>query len=86
MRTVCRMGLSFGLSLGVGVLVLSAAIPVKVKAQTPFLGPVPTPVCQPGDRTEKGVDGQLTSAERTSGDRKSVVEGKSVYVGGGRVI
>jgi len=67
MRDICRMGLSFGLSLIVGVLVLSAAIPVKVKAQTPFLGPVPTPVCQPGDRTETGVDGQLTLTERTSG-------------------
>jgi hypothetical protein len=62
-----RMGQSFGLSLVAGALMLSAAIPVNVMAQTPFLGPVPTPACQSGDRTETGVDGQLTTAERASG-------------------
>ena len=67
MRNVCQMGRSFGLSLVVGSLVLAAATPVKVKAQTPFLGPVPTPVCQPGDRAETGVDGQLTLTKRASG-------------------
>ncbi len=67
MRNVCQMGRSFGLSLVVGSLVLAAATPVKVRAQTPFLGPVPTPVCQPGDRAETGVDGQLTLTKRASG-------------------
>jgi len=49
-----------------GLLTLSA-LPMRAGAQTPFLGPVAKPVCQPGDRTETGVDGQLTLAERNSG-------------------
>jgi hypothetical protein len=49
-----------------GVVALSA-IPGKARAQAPFLGPVPAPVCQPDDRTEAGLDGQLTAAQRSSG-------------------
>lgn len=41
--------------------------PASAKAQAPFLGPVPAPACHAGDRAEKGVDGQLTTAERASG-------------------
>ncbi len=66
-----RMGRRFGLALVAGLWVagagMLAATPVSANAQTPFLGPVPQPVCQPGDRTASGVDGQLTSAERSSG-------------------
>jgi hypothetical protein len=62
-----RIGLALGLSLATAALALSAA-PRNVSARTrPFLGPVPPPACQPGDRIEKGVDGQLTQAERDSG-------------------
>lgn len=61
------------LALGVGVPVLLAAALAAAglhaaRAQSrPFLGPVPAPVCQPGDRAETGLDGQLTRAERASG-------------------
>jgi hypothetical protein len=62
-----RMAFGLGLSLAAAALALSAT-PRAASAQTrPFLGPVSTPDCQPGDRTEKGVDGQLTAAERASG-------------------
>ena len=61
-----RIAQSFGLSLIVGVLLLSAR-PPAAEARAPFLGAVPTPTCQPGDRTETGLDGQLTAAERASG-------------------
>jgi hypothetical protein len=62
-----RMGPVLGLSLAVAAIALPAT-PQTARAQAePFLGPVPTPVCQPGDRTEQGVDGQLTAGERASG-------------------
>ncbi len=48
--------------------VLAAACPPAASARSrAFPGPVPPPVCQPGDRPEKGLDGQLTQAERASG-------------------
>ncbi len=56
----------FALALVVALAALSAR-PGVATAQTPFLGPVPKPHCQPGDRTESGVDGQLTAGERSSG-------------------
>jgi hypothetical protein len=62
-----RIGFALGLSLATAVLTLSA-VPRAASAQSrPFLGPVAKPACQPGDRSEKGVDGQLTQAERNSG-------------------
>lgn len=66
MFKVYRMSRIFGLSLFIFAALLSVR-PAAGWAQTPFLGPVPAPVCQAGDRIETGVDGQLTSAERTSG-------------------
>ncbi len=66
MHTAYRSAFSFGLSILFTLLALSA-MPVAAQGQAPFLGPVPTPACRPGDRTEKGVDGQLTTAERASG-------------------
>src|SRR5215469_16530550 len=63
-----RLGFGFGLSPALIVLALAAASPPAATAQaSPFLGPVPPPVCQPEDRTETGVDGQLTAGERASG-------------------
>ncbi len=67
MRDIDRTSRTFPLLLAFGALVLAAAMPVRARAQTPFLGPVAAPVCQPGDRTESGVDGQLTATERSSG-------------------
>lgn len=61
------------LALGVGAPVLLAAalgagaLPTARAQSKPFQGPVPVPVCQPADRPEAGVDGQLTRAERASG-------------------
>jgi hypothetical protein len=66
MRNVFQISRIFGLSLMVCVVLLSVK-PPAANAQTPSLGPVPTPSCRPGDRTEQGVDGQLTTAERSSG-------------------
>ncbi len=62
-----RMGFALGLSLGAAALVLAATPRAADAGAGPFLGPVPTPTCQSGDRTEQGVDGQLTAAERASG-------------------
>ena len=72
LKKIDRWGWIFALWVVVGALLLSASIPIpaQAKGRTPFLGPVPKPVCQPGDRTEGGVDGQLTLAERTSGASK----------------
>ncbi len=67
MHDPCRMSRNFGWAVVAGSLVLAAAIPMKVQAQSIFLGPVPAPVCQAGDRIETGVDGQLTAAERANG-------------------
>lgn len=67
MNYVCRMSRIAALMGACGLLVFFATMPTRAHAQTPFLGPVPAPTCQPGDRTEKGVDGQLTTAERASG-------------------
>lgn len=62
-----RLGLALGLSLAAAALGLLTT-PAAVSAQTrPFLGPLPAPDCQPGDRIPKGVDGQITAAERASG-------------------
>jgi len=57
---------AFGLAFTFGLVAL-VAVPRATRAGSPFLGPVSKAVCQPGDRTETGVDGQLTSAERESG-------------------
>jgi hypothetical protein len=66
-----RLGLGLGLSLAVIVAALAAPSPRAAAAPAGvFPGPVPPPLCQPGDRTEKGVDGQLTAAERASGASK----------------
>lgn len=65
MLAIRRMGLALGLSLAVAML--SASPQISTARTRPFLGPVPPPDCQPGDRTEKGVDGQLTAADRASG-------------------
>jgi len=62
-----RMGLVLGLPLAAAALALSASPQSAAARTSPFLGPVPPPTCQPGDRTETGVDGQLTKAERDSG-------------------
>ena len=51
-------------------LILAATMPTQARVQASFMGPVPAPHCQPGDRTEQGVDGQLTIVERTSGASK----------------
>ncbi len=69
MREVFRGAQGFSLPLIAGLLLLSTA-PPRAQAQTPFLGPVPAPTCQRGDRVETGVDGQLTAAERASGASK----------------
>ena len=69
MNAAFRTTLTFGLSIIAGVLLLGARTP-QATAQAAFLGPVPRPTCQPGDRTETGVDGQLTTAERASGASK----------------
>jgi hypothetical protein len=68
MRGFRRLGLGLGLSLAGAALAFAAALPSPARAQArPFLGPVPPPTCQPQDRTEQGVDGQLTAGERASG-------------------
>jgi len=48
-----------------------SSVPSAVNAQqTPYLGNWALPTCEPGDRVETGLDGQLTIAERTSGASK----------------
>ena len=61
-----RVARSIGLSVIAAALLLSVA-PGHARAATPFLGPLARPTCQPGDRTETGLDGQLTATERASG-------------------
>ena len=67
MLVIRRMGFALGLSLAAAALALSGAARTASAQMRPFLGPLPPPDCQSGDRTEKGVDGQLTAAERASG-------------------
>ncbi len=62
-----QFGLSLALAMWVASMSVLSSVPAIAVAQTPFLEPVPVPVCQPGDRIETGVDGQLTLAERSSG-------------------
>jgi len=63
-----RLGFGLGLSFAWAALAGAAASSPAARAQArPFLGPVPPPVCQAVDRTESGVDGQLTAGERASG-------------------
>ena len=50
-------------------------------AHRPFLGPLPPPHCARGDRTENGVDGQLTLKERQSGASKKAFNCNLVVVG-----
>ena len=69
MNTAFRMVCTFGGAFIAGVVLLAAPIP-QAAAQAAFVGPVPRPTCQPGDRTETGLDGQLTTAERASGASK----------------
>jgi hypothetical protein len=66
MPNLSRIVRGVALPLSIGLIALSA-MPVRASAQGPFLGPVPAPICHPGDRTEAGLDGQLTQAERASG-------------------
>ncbi|MHB1870246.1 MAG: LVIVD repeat-containing protein [Steroidobacteraceae bacterium] len=66
MGEVFRIARSIGLSFIAAALLLSVA-PGRARAATPFLGPLARPNCHPGDRTETGLDGQLTAAERASG-------------------
>jgi hypothetical protein len=68
MRAMLRWVPRLGLSMIVGALALFARTSAAAAAgHTALLGPVPPPVCQAGDRTQNGVDGQLTAAERASG-------------------
>ena len=67
MKKASRILRGFTFGMGLGALVLGLAFSPGAKAQAPFLGPVPPPSCHAGDRTEKGVDGQLTKAERADG-------------------
>ena len=69
MHVVARTGRFLALSL-VAALALLSARPPRAQAHAAFLGPLAKPTCQPGDRTEGGVDGQLTRAERASGASK----------------
>ena len=66
-RLLHRLVLSLGCALGLACLSTLAASPARAQAPAPFLGAVPVPTCQHGDRPETGLDGQLTPAERTSG-------------------
>jgi hypothetical protein len=76
-RATARLTLRLGIIPFVAAMMLSAS-PLSAGDRdgdhdrdrappTPFLGPVPKPTCQPGDRTETGLDGQTTNAERMSG-------------------
>ena len=67
MQNVSRIGRHVSFSVALCVFAVGATISFKAKAQAPFLGPLPAPACHAGDRTEKGVDGQLTKSERASG-------------------
>jgi len=66
LTVLSRLAPGLGLAFMVIVMELSA-VPRSVGAQTAFLGPVSQPNCQPGDRIESGVDGQLTLVERSTG-------------------
>jgi hypothetical protein len=66
------MARGIGRSLIVAPVALAAlaalfALPLQATAQGPYLGPLAKPLCQAGDRTETGLDGQLTLAERARG-------------------
>ena len=61
-RIARRIGLSF-----IAAALLFSVAPGRALASTPFLGPLARPHCQRDDRTETGLDGQLTAAERASG-------------------
>ena len=55
--------------LAVALLAVPGLLPgSSIAGETPWTSPVPRAVCQPGDRTESGLQGQTTPAERTSGD------------------
>src|SRR5688572_1985605 len=54
-----------GMSLG-----SSVAVADRKADPVPWIGPVPRAECSPGDRTESGLQGQTTPAERSSGDSK----------------
>ena len=69
MHQVCRIIRAGGLALAASILGI-AAMPAVAQAHAPFMGPVAPPRCHAGDRTERGLDGQLTSAERASGGSK----------------
>ena len=69
MHQLCRIIRAGGLALAASILGL-AAMPAVAQAHAPFMGPVAPPRCHAGDRTERGLDGQLTRAERASGGSK----------------
>jgi hypothetical protein len=62
-----RLALGAGIPLLLAGLLATAQPPAASAGPAVFPGPVAPPVCQPGDRPEKGLDGQLTQAERASG-------------------
>ena len=66
------MGEASPIARRIGLSVIAAALLLAVvhggaRASQPFLGPLARPHCQRDDRTETGLDGQLTATERASG-------------------
>ena len=49
-------------------------------AANPWLGPVPTATCGPGSRTETGLQGSTTLAERYSGIQQSLARANDHHV------
>ena len=62
-----RLALAAAVPMLLAAVLATACPPAASARSRAFPGPVPPPVCQPGDRPEKGLDGQLTQAERASG-------------------
>jgi hypothetical protein len=67
---VARVGL-LGLLLSSSIVLADGDNERHAKLPIPSTGAVPKAQCGPGDRTEGGLQGQTTPAERASGDSQN---------------